>query len=69
MSPGTLREHLQAAGTSPGSARVTALRYYLQHAPPPVVAKALGYTEVTTAYVATEVGVPWSRYAPGDHMS
>ncbi|MFJ3221585.1 hypothetical protein ACIPLC_37435 [Kitasatospora sp. NPDC086801] len=67
MSPGALREHLQAAGTSPRSARVTALRYYLQHAPPPVVTKALGYTQATTAYVAMEVGAPWSRYAPGDH--
>ncbi|MFB7669009.1 hypothetical protein ACFC1R_34705 [Kitasatospora sp. NPDC056138] len=46
---------------------MTALRHYLQHAPPPVVARALGYTEVTTAYAATEVGAPWSRYAPGDH--
>ncbi|GGV01831.1 hypothetical protein GCM10010502_65570 [Kitasatospora aureofaciens] len=67
MSPGALREHLQAAGISPRSARVTALRHYLQHAPPPVVAKALGYTEVTTAYVATDVGASRSRYAPGSH--
>lgn len=36
-------------------------------APPPVVAKALGYTQATTTYVNTEVGAPWSRYAPGDH--
>ncbi|MEU9048500.1 MULTISPECIES: hypothetical protein [unclassified Kitasatospora] len=46
---------------------MTALRHYLHYAPPPVVAKALGYTEVTTAYVAAEVGTPWSRYAPGSH--
>ncbi|MGC5006730.1 hypothetical protein [Streptomyces sp. DT203] len=67
MSPGTLREHLRAAGVSPRAARVTALRHYLQHAPPPVVAKALGYDDVTTAMVAAEVGAPWSRYASGDH--
>ncbi|MFF1871048.1 hypothetical protein [Kitasatospora herbaricolor] len=45
---------------------MTALRHSLQHVPPPVVAKALGYTQATTAYVATEVGAPWSLYAPGD---
>lgn len=67
MSPGALREHLREAGISPRSARVTALRHYLRHAPPPVVAKALGYTGAATAYVATEVGAPWSRYAPGSH--
>ncbi|MFW3464345.1 hypothetical protein ACN24K_30160 [Streptomyces microflavus] len=67
MSPGALSAHLRAVGISAQSARVTALRHYLQHTPPPVVAKALGYTDFTTANVATQVGAPWSRYAPGDH--
>lgn len=67
MTPARLREQLREAGISPGSSRVAALRHYLQHTPPPVVAKALGYHDFTTAYVATEVGAPWSRYAPGDH--
>jgi hypothetical protein len=32
-----------------------------------VVADALSYHPVTTAKIATQSGVTWSRYAPDDH--
>lgn len=35
--------------------------------PAPVVARALGYHDKTTARLVTETGGTWSRYAPGEH--
>ncbi|MGW7754480.1 hypothetical protein ACWGK6_23610 [Streptomyces violaceusniger] len=67
ISATSLRGLLRAAGISPQHGRAGALRHLLLHAPAPVVAKALGYQDVTTANVADEVGATWTRYAPGDH--
>ncbi|MEV0403444.1 hypothetical protein [Actinoallomurus sp. NPDC050550] len=38
-------------------------------APAPVIARMLGYTDQQTSRIATAVGSPWSRYAPGDDHS
>lgn len=43
-----------------------AVLQYVQGFDHAAVADALGYHPVTTAKIATQVGVTWSRYAPGD---
>jgi hypothetical protein len=67
MTPQSLRASLRAADIAPQHARQAALRHLLTHAPAPVVAKVLGYCDVTTTNVAAETGTPWARYASGDH--
>jgi hypothetical protein len=48
--------------------RASAIRQHVLEMPAPVVAKALGYHQVTTAKLAAQAGGPWSRYASGDHL-
>ncbi len=67
MHPESLAGHLRQLGVPTGSARAAAIRQYVLEMPAPVVADALSYHPVTTAKIATQIGVTWSRYAPGDH--
>jgi hypothetical protein len=54
-------------GVPAGSARTAAIGQHVMEMPAPVVADALSHHPVTTAKIATQVGVTWSHYAPGDH--
>lgn len=67
MHPTTMVDTLQQAGINPGAARVRAIRDLVTQIPPPVVANALGYHQVSTARIANQTGNPWSGYAAGDH--
>jgi len=62
----TLRIQMRQLGVS-GAGRHAAIRYLVLQAPPPVVAKALGYHHKTTTQLAAEGGGNWNRYTPGDH--
>jgi hypothetical protein len=44
-----------------------AIRQLLLTMPPPVVAKALGYHQVSATLIANQTGATWSGYAAGDH--
>jgi hypothetical protein len=50
-----------------GSARTAALRQHVRDMPAPIIVVTLSDHLVTTVRTATQVGVTWSRYAPGDH--
>jgi hypothetical protein len=68
MHPESLASHLRKLGVPTGSGRTAAIRQHIMEMPAPVVADALSYHPVTTAKIATQVGVTWSRYSPGDHI-
>jgi hypothetical protein len=68
MHPESLAGRLRKLGVPTTSARTAAIRQHIREMPAPVVADALSYHPVTTAKIATQVGVTWSRYAPGDHI-
>ncbi len=52
----------------PAAARqASAIRQFVHQAPAPVIAKALGYHDMTATRLVTEAGGTWSRYASGDH--
>ncbi|MCC4314811.1 hypothetical protein [Streptomyces malaysiensis] len=67
MNPATLLGPLRDLGVPAQRARTSAIRHLVLQAPAPVIAKALGYYDKTTARLVTEAGGTWSRYAPGDH--
>lgn len=66
MTARALQTILRDAGIAPGVGRAEALRRFVAHTPPPVAAKALGYTDFTTEQAATDIGATWSRYAAGE---
>ncbi len=68
MNPASLRDPLREIGGSPERGRTAAIRQLVLQAPPPVIARALGYHDKSTARIATEAGSPWRRHAPGDHI-
>src|SRR4051812_18680492 len=52
----------------PAAGRAAAIRQQVLDMPAPIVAAALGYHHAaTTARLAAEGGITWSRYAVGDH--
>jgi hypothetical protein len=67
MHPRSLAGLVNKLGVPASTARTGAIRQHVLDMPAPVVADALGYHPVTTAKIATQAGVTWSRYAPGDH--
>jgi hypothetical protein len=67
MTPDAVEVRMRKAGIPALTGRTAALRQLVLQAPAPVIATMLGYSHGGTAYVAAEVGSPWSRYAPGDH--
>lgn len=67
MHPRSLAGLVNSLGVPTSAGRTAAIRQHLREMPAPVVADALGYHPVTTAKIATQAGVTWSRYAPGDH--
>jgi site-specific recombinase XerD len=64
MHPTTLAALVHKLGVP---TRTAAIRQHLLDMPAAVVADALSYHPVTTAKIDTQIGVTWSRYAPGDH--
>lgn len=67
MHPETLAALVNKLGVPTLAARTAAIRQHVLDMPTPVVADALNYHAVTTAKIATQAGVTWSRYAIGDH--
>jgi len=67
VHPDTLYELLKQIGVSAGSGRTSAIRQLVRQMPPPVVAQALGYHQVSAARIAAQAGSPWSGYAAGNH--
>ncbi|WP_316783982.1 hypothetical protein [Streptomyces sasae] len=67
MNQGSLLDHLRDIGVPIQRGRASAIRQLVLQAPAPVVARALGYHDKTTAHLVMESGGTWSRYAPGDH--
>ncbi|HET9256298.1 MAG TPA: hypothetical protein VFO16_14025, partial [Pseudonocardiaceae bacterium] len=64
MHPTTLAALVHKPGVP---TRTAAIRQHLRDMPAAVVTDALSYHPVTTAKIAAQIGVTWSRYAPGDH--
>ncbi|WP_337825184.1 hypothetical protein [Amycolatopsis sp. A1MSW2902] len=54
-------------GVPTTTGRTSAILQHVLDMPAPVVAHALGYHHITATRIATQAGVTWSRYAPGDH--
>jgi hypothetical protein len=67
IHPESLAGHLRQLGIPTSSARTAAIPQHVMDMPAPAVADALSYHPTTTAKIATQIGVTWSRYAPGDH--
>jgi hypothetical protein len=67
MHPESLAALINKLGVPTLAARTAAIRQHVLDMPTPVVADALNYHTVTTAKIATQTGVTWSRYAIGDH--
>jgi site-specific recombinase XerD len=67
MHPERLATLINKLGVPTLAARTAAIRQHILDMPTPVVADALNYHTVTTAKIATQTGVTWSRYAIGDH--
>ncbi|MBV9030291.1 MAG: hypothetical protein JO364_08260 [Pseudonocardiales bacterium] len=67
MHPTTLAALVHNLGVPTRTARTAAIRQHLLDMPAAVVADALSYHPVTTAKITTQIGVTWSRYAPGNH--
>ncbi|MEU4044648.1 hypothetical protein ACK389_00065 [Streptomyces antibioticus] len=67
MNPVSLQVHLRKIGVPPQRGRASAIRQFVHQAPAPVIAKALGYHDMTATRLVTEAGGTWSRYASGDH--
>ena len=67
MHPESLAGHLRKLGVPTGSARTAAIRQHGMEMPAPVVADALSYHPVTTAKIATQLGVTGSHDIPLDH--
>jgi site-specific recombinase XerD len=67
MHPTTLAALVHKLGVPTRTARTAAIRQHLLDMPAAVVADALSYHPLTTAKITTQIGVTWSRYAPGDH--
>jgi hypothetical protein len=67
MHPRSLAGLVSKLGVPTNAGRTAAIRQHVLEMPAPVVADALSYHPVTTAKIATQVGVTWNRYAPGDH--
>ena len=63
----SLRHLIRQAGVPAGRGRVLAIRQLLLTMPPPVVAKALGYREVSATPIANQTRATWGGYAAGDH--
>jgi hypothetical protein len=63
----TLRQLIQQAGIPVSRGRVMAIRQLVSQMPPQVVAKALGYHQVSATRIAAQAGATWSGYAAGDH--
>jgi hypothetical protein len=57
--------HLHGYLTS--KARPAALRQLVLQAPAPVIARSLGFHDLSTTRIAAEAGGTWNRYAPGNH--
>lgn len=53
-------------GVAVQAGRTAALRQLVLQTPAPVIASMLGYHDTHTAWLVTETGGTWSRYAPGD---
>ncbi|CAM01624.1 hypothetical protein ACFQ0O_10195 [Saccharopolyspora spinosporotrichia] len=67
MTAAGVRKHLRRAGLPALSGRSAALQQLLLDAPPPVIAKVLGFDDTHLTQVAQQLGVNWSQYAAGDH--
>lgn len=67
MHTTSLRLRLRNLGLPGLDARAAAIRGLVREAPPFVVARMLGYHPNTAERLAIEGGVPWQRYAAGDH--
>ncbi len=67
MHPDSLYELLRQIGVPAGSSRTGAIRQLVLQTPPPVVAQALSYHQVSTARIAAQAGSPWSGYAASNH--
>lgn len=67
MNPDALAALVNGLGIPTTAGRAAAIRQHVLDMPAPVVADALGYHQVTTARLSTQVGGTWNRYAPGDH--
>ncbi|GAA3688525.1 hypothetical protein GCM10022267_89110 [Lentzea roselyniae] len=63
ITPGTLNNRFSKLGMPIQLGRTTALRELLHTTPSPVVASMLGIHPDTTARIAAEEGITWSRYA------
>ncbi|MCX4740901.1 hypothetical protein [Streptomyces antibioticus] len=66
MNPVSLQVHLRKIGVPPQRGRASAIRQFVNQAPAPVIAKALGYHDMTATRLVTEAGGTWNRYATGD---
>ncbi len=67
MHPDSLYELLRRIGVPTGSGRSAAIRHLVLQMPPPVVAQALGYHQVSTARIAAQAGSPWSGCVASNH--
>lgn len=67
LHPTSVRRRLTTLGIPNLPGRSRALREMLLHAPPAVVAGALGYSAGKAETIAAEAGATWKHYAPGDH--
>jgi hypothetical protein len=64
LNPGTLSQLLRDIDIPSRAARTAAIRQLVLQAPAPVVARMLGYHDVTATRLVSEAGGTWGRYAP-----
>lgn len=67
MDVTTIHKRLRKLGIPTRAGRTATIRQLVLQAPAPVVARMLGYHDDTTTRLASDVGTPWIKYAPGDH--
>jgi len=67
LHPSTMYGALDRIGVPALRGRSAAIRQLVLQMPPPVVAQALGYHQVSITRIAAQAGSPWSGYAAGDH--
>jgi hypothetical protein len=66
MHSASLTALINKLGVPTSTGRTAAIRQHVMEMPAPVVADALGYHPATTAKIATQAGVTWSRYSSSD---
>jgi len=67
MHPTTLAALIHKLGVPTRTARTAAIRQHPLTMAAAVVADAPSYHPVTTAKIATQIGITWNRHAPTDH--